>query len=205
MSVAVVDVIGGERPGGVSDLEQWFRQHGIDVVDAAGADVLVVTGHGDERACELAMRQTRAGAAIDRRLSGGRRVVVTDAVARVLCGALDDTPSLAEPGTYGDAAIDVEHPFTQWPTSSEPAAERAGTTTTGWDVTFAEGRAVTSWEWQHDDLGFATAPTTTWATTGEDCVDELAIVRNGPLTAVLFQLENLTQDAAQFLDEVYAR
>lgn len=205
MSVAVVDVTDGERPGGAPPVEEWFRQQGIPVVEAAHADVLVVTGHGDEQACEQAMRQTRAGADIDRRLSGGRRVVAVDAVARVLCGALGDAPSLAEPGSYGDAAIDVEHPFTQWPTSSQPAAQRVGTTTSGWDVTFAAGRAVTSWEWQHDDLGFATAPTTTWATTSEGTLEELALVRNGPLTAVLFQLENLTQGDLKFLDEVFGR
>lgn len=205
MKIAVVDVTKNERPEGSSPVEEWFRLHGMTVVDMSDADVLVVAGHGDEQACELAMRRTGAGAKIDRRLSGGRPVMAVDAVARVLCGALGDSPALAEPGSYGDAAVDIEHPFTQWPTSSTPAPLRTGKTTTGWDVTFAEGRAVTSWEWQHDDLGFATAPTTTWATTVDGTPEELAMVRNGPLTAVLFQLENLTQDVAKFLDEVYAR
>ena len=189
-SVVVLDYGSGNIHSAAKALELAGARVSLssDKAVAEAADGLVVPGVGAFSAVMAALNAVRGGAAIEKRLTGGRPVLGICVGMQVLfehgVERGNDTPGLGEwPGVVTELDAPIL-PHMGWNTLEAPAGSRLFEGIADERFYFVHSYAAHTWELEvHDPFP---QPQLTWATHGSRF---LAAVENGPLSATQFHPE----------------
>jgi glutamine amidotransferase len=189
-SVVVLDYGSGNIHSAAKALELAGARVSLssDKAVAESADGLVVPGVGAFSAVMAALNAVRGGAAIEKRLTGGRPVLGICVGMQVLfehgVERGNDTPGLGEwPGVVTELDAPIL-PHMGWNTLEAPAGSRLFEGIANERFYFVHSYGAHTWELEvHDPFP---QPQLTWATHGSRF---LAAVENGPLSATQFHPE----------------